>query len=78
MEGPAALYAICDELAGAEAGRLLASLRASPEVKVMPHSDSPAVMNAVRRALERAGYTAGLPATILSGSFTIVPAASLI
>lgn len=42
-----------------EAERLLSARRAAPEVNVMPHSDSPAVMNAVRRALKRAGYTAG-------------------
>jgi hypothetical protein len=55
-EGPAGLYEICDDLAGSEAEPLLADLQAAPEVSVMPHSDSPAVMNAVRRALERAGY----------------------
>lgn len=55
-EGPAGLYETCDELAGSEAERLLTSLRAAPEVSVMPYSDSPAVMNVVRRALERAGY----------------------
>ncbi len=55
-EGPTGLYDTCDELAGSEAERLLAGLRATPEVSIMPYSDSPAVMNVVRRALERAGY----------------------
>lgn len=55
-EGPTGLYQTCDELAGSEADRLLDGLRAAPEVSVMPHSDSPAVKNVVRRALERAGY----------------------
>ena len=55
-EGKDGLYEICDNLAGLEAERLLAAFRAAPEVNVMAHSDSPAVMNAVRRALERAGY----------------------
>ena len=54
-EGPGGLYEISDELAGSEADRILADLRAAPEVTVMQYSDSPAVMNAVRRALERAG-----------------------
>ena len=58
-EGGDGLYEVCDRLAGAEAERLLAAFRAAPEVNVMAHSDSPAVMNAVRRSLERAGY-AGL------------------
>ena len=35
---------------------ILAALRAALEVTVMPYNDSPAVMNAVDRALERAGY----------------------
>jgi Hemerythrin HHE cation binding domain len=55
-EGLGGLYETCDELAGSEAERLLAAIRAAPEVNVMPHSDGSAVMNAVRRALERAGY----------------------
>jgi hypothetical protein len=55
-EGPGGLYETCDELAGSDSERLLADMRAAPEVKVMPHTDGPAVMNAVRRALERAGY----------------------
>jgi hypothetical protein len=55
-EGPGGLYETCDEVAGSEAERLLAKLQAAPEVSVMPHSDGSAVMNALRRALERAGY----------------------
>ena len=55
-EGPGGLYETCDELAGSEAAELLAKLQAAPEVTVLPHSNSPAVMNAVQRALERAGY----------------------
>jgi len=50
------LYETCDELAGSEAAQLLAKLQAAPEVTVLPCSDSPAVMPAVQRALERAGY----------------------
>ena len=55
-EGPGGLYETCDELAGSEVAQLLAKLQAAPEVTALPHSDSPAVMNGVRRALERAGY----------------------
>jgi hypothetical protein len=55
-EGPGGLYEICDELAGSEAAQLLAKLQAAPELAVLPCSDSPAVMPAVQRALERAGY----------------------
>ncbi|MGQ0694039.1 MAG: hemerythrin domain-containing protein [Nitrospiraceae bacterium] len=55
-EGPGGLYETCDELAGDEAERILAKLQAAPALTVMPHSDGPAVMGAVHRALERAGY----------------------
>lgn len=54
-EGTGGLYETCDALVGA-AEPILAALRAAPEVAVMPYNDSPAVMNAVRRAVERAGY----------------------
>jgi hypothetical protein len=57
-EGPGGLYELCDELVAAEAESLLAKLRAAPDVKVMAHSNSMAVMTTVRRALERAGYAA--------------------
>ena len=55
-EGVTGLYETCDALAGPEGVPILAALRAAPDVAVMPYNDSPAVMNAVRRALERAGY----------------------
>ena len=55
-EGPGGLYQTCDELAGSEAAQLLAKLQAAPELAVPPCSDSPAVLPAVQRALERAGY----------------------
>jgi len=55
-EGLGGLYKTCDELAGSEAAQLLAKLQAAPEVTVLPCSDGPAVMPAVQRALERAGY----------------------
>lgn len=55
-EGPGGLYEICDKLAGSESTQLLTKLQAAPELAVLPCSDSPAVMPAVQRALERAGY----------------------
>lgn len=56
-EGPGGLYETCETLARWEIDPLLARLRAAPQVAVMPHSDGPIVMNAVQRAVERAGYT---------------------
>ena len=50
------LYAICDRLPAKEMESLLAALRAAPAVRVMPHSDSPAVMKTLEGALGRAGY----------------------
>ena len=55
-EAPGGLYETCDELAGSEAAQLLAKLQVAPELAVLPCSDSPAVMPAVQRAVERAGY----------------------
>jgi hypothetical protein len=55
-EGPGGFYETCDAVAGPEGETILAALRAAPEVAVMRYNDSPAVMNAVHRALERAGY----------------------
>lgn len=55
-EGPDGLYDTCDTLVGAEREDVLAKLRAAPAVSVLPHTDTPAVLGAVRRALERAGY----------------------
>ena len=56
-EGPGGLYETCDELAASESTELLAKLQAAPELAVLPCSDSPVVMPAVVRALERAGYS---------------------
>lgn len=55
-EGPEGFYQTCDTLAGAESEQLLARLRAAPDLSVLPHVDTPAVLGAVRRSLERAGY----------------------
>jgi hypothetical protein len=55
-EGPDGWYEICDRLAGADAEQLITRLRAAPDVAVLPHSDAAAVLGAVHRALERAGY----------------------
>jgi hypothetical protein len=55
-EGPDGLYATCDRLAGPGAAALVERLRATPPVPVSPYSDGPRVMDAIRRALARAGY----------------------
>ncbi len=55
-EGPEGLYETCDKLAGGEIELLLGKLRTAPSLSVLPHVDTPAVLGAVRRALDRAGY----------------------
>ena len=55
-EGPGGFYETCDTLATSAHEQLIAQLSRAPEVTVLPHSDTPAVLGAVRRAVERAGY----------------------
>lgn len=55
-ESPDGLYALCDRLPDAEMEPLLVALRAAPQLSVMRHSDSPAVMKTLAGALARAGY----------------------
>lgn len=50
------VYDVCEELAGAAAAQLLAALKATPQVPVKPHLDTPKVYEALRHALARAGY----------------------
>lgn len=59
-EGPGGVYESCEQLAGVEAEALLARLHAAPAVPVAPHNDGPRIMDAVRRALVRAGYDEAL------------------
>ena len=55
-EDAGGVYEACEQLLGAEAEALLASLRAAPAVPVNQHVDSPLVRNATRRAVARAGF----------------------
>ena len=50
------LYEQCEQLAGAQADEILKRLKTAPAVKMLPHVDNPFVMEAARRALQRAGY----------------------
>ena len=51
------LYGVCEEMAGGEADDLARQLRDAPAVPVLPHNDRPGILDATRRAVERAGYT---------------------
>jgi len=55
-EAPGGVYDTCERLAGSAAEELLAALRATPQVPVKPHLDTPKVYEALRHALARAGY----------------------
>lgn len=55
-EEPGGVYEQCEQLAAAEADEILKRLETAPAVKALPHVDNPFVMEAARRALQRAGY----------------------
>lgn len=50
------LYGVCEEMAAEEAEALALQLREAPAVPVLPHNDRPGILDATRRAVERAGY----------------------
>ncbi len=55
-EGGDGLYQIFEQVTGSEVESELERLVSAPEVPVMPHNDKPGVLDATRRAVERAGY----------------------
>jgi len=55
-EDAGGMYDQCEQLLGAEADQIVARLQTASEVKVLPHVDTPFVMEAARRAVARAGY----------------------
>lgn len=55
-ENPGGMYDQCEEIAESEADEILRRVQKYADVKVLPHVDSPFVVEAARRALARAGY----------------------
>ncbi len=55
-EGPGGFYEVIERLTSPEAARIVAQLRATPQVRANPTSSKPEVLDATRRALARAGY----------------------
>ena len=55
-EGAGGLYEVCDEWAGAGSKALAEKLLEVPYPPLKPHVSNPAVLEATRRALSRAGY----------------------
>jgi hypothetical protein len=55
-EDPGGMYDQSEELVAAEADEILGQLQNVHEVRVLPHVNSPFVIESARRALVRAGY----------------------
>ena len=55
-ESSGGLYETCEELVGKNLSNLMEKVRNLPEIAILPTKSSPYVMEAVRRALKRAGY----------------------
>lgn len=55
-EEEAGAYRLLERLAGTETGSLLEKLKATPPVPVAPYNSRPDVLEATRRAVNRAGY----------------------
>ncbi len=50
------LYDLCERLAGEQLDDLMKKVEDLPEVPVLPHKSGPNILEAAKRALERAGY----------------------
>jgi len=55
-ENSGGVYEQCEQLTDAQADEILKRLMTAPAVKMLPHVDSPFVMEVTQRALKRAGY----------------------
>ena len=55
-EGPRGLYAHLEELPEQLAAATAAAVRAAPQVPVHPHNSYPGILEATRRAVDRAGH----------------------
>jgi hypothetical protein len=54
-EGEDGLYDIFERVAGSDKS-MLRKMESAPDVPVLPHNEKPGALEAVRRAVERAGY----------------------
>ena len=50
------VYDVAERLTASETDLLLRQLRSAPDVPVLPHKADPFILEATRRALQRAGY----------------------
>jgi hypothetical protein len=56
-ENPGGLYNLCEQHAGKDIDEWMKKLEDVPEVPVLPLRSGPNILEATRRALERAGYS---------------------
>lgn len=56
-EGPGGMYEALDMLASSDVEELMKKVHATSDVPLHPHKTGQFIMDATRRALERAGYT---------------------
>lgn len=59
-EGAGGVYDICEKLAASEHDDLLGKIRDAPEVPTRPNATTPRIVEAAKRALDRAGYDPAL------------------
>jgi len=50
------LYQLFEQFVGPDSDTLIKELTSAPEVPVLPHNERPSIIEATRRAVERAGY----------------------
>jgi hypothetical protein len=55
-ESQGGLYDLCERLAGEQVEDLMKKVESVPDVPVLPHKTGPHVLDATKRALQRAGY----------------------
>ena len=55
-ESQGGLYDLCERLVGEQVNELMKEVENVPGVPVLPHKTGPFILDAMKRALERAGY----------------------
>jgi hypothetical protein len=55
-EGPAGVYAQCEQLEGFDSDQILKQLQAAPSITMNPYTDSALALTSARNAVKRAGH----------------------
>ncbi len=59
-ESKEGLYDVCEQLPFDVVQKIVQQVRSAPPVKLVPNNPGPGIMDATRRAVERAGYPASI------------------